>query len=126
MLVVIEIQVDFGVNTMKKKIYDTLDLSCSTKVIEKLDPLKQQIYCLIDYTKIELIPLYTEQENIAASQSVKERSKKQKVSSKQKFQDELGYLVLSLLQCDTDDEKDKHLHFIETTLRRYIQLVEKS
>lgn len=109
---------------MKGNTRNTSDLSSTVKLIEKLYPFKQQIYFLVNYTKMELMPLSTEQENTTALQNAKERSQKQKVSSRQKFQDELGYLLISLLQSETDDERERHLNFIEKTIRRYIQFVE--
>ena len=79
-----------------------------------------------NYTKMKCKPLSTEQGYMATPQNAQGRRRKQNVSSRQEFQDELGYLLLSLPRCYSDDEREKHLRFIEWTLRRYIQLVERS
>ncbi len=125
-LLLILILVDLGATTMKIKIRHRSELSRATKLIEKLGPFKQQIYCPNNYTKMKCKPLSTEQGYMSTPQNAQGRRRKQNVSSRQEFQDELGYLLLSLLRCYSDDEREKHLRFIEWTLRRYIQLVERS
>lgn len=124
-LLIILTFVDLGVTNMKSNTRHTLDLPCAKKLIYKLDPFKQQIYCIINYTKIERKPLFTEQEYLDTPQNTQERNRKQNVSSRQKLKDELGCLLLSLLQCYSDDDRERLLHFIETTLRHYIQLIDK-
>jgi hypothetical protein len=43
-------------------------------------------------------------------------------SSKQKLEEELGQLVLSLLKSDSDQERAQCLRLVESTLRRLVIL----
>lgn len=91
---------------------------------KRVSTSKQHIHRCNSGSKVRNSPLPAKQRRASTLVKKQRQYLEEYVPSIQKLQEELGELLLSLLRSSSDDERKQYLCFIESTLRRYLQLIE--